>query len=75
MPTISVDVDVELDEFNDKDLIEELRARCYFVSDEAIDIPDVDAIVHELYIARCMEDSDLDPILNQLFEAVLNKRI
>ncbi len=75
MPTISVDVDVDLDDFDDSDLIEELRARCYFVSDDPIDTPDVEAIVHELYVARCMEDSNLDQILNKLFEAVLNKRI
>lgn len=75
MPTISVDVDVDLDDFDDSDLIEELRARCYFVSDDPIDTPDVEAIVHELYVARCMDDSNLDQILNKLFEAVLNKRI
>lgn len=75
MPTISVDVDVDLDDFDDSDLIDELRARCYFVSDDVIDTPDVEAIVHELYVARCMADSDLDTHLNKLFEAVLNKRI
>ena len=75
MPTISVDVDVELDDFDDSDLIEELRARSYFVSDDAIDTPDVEGIVHELYVARCMEDTNIDSILNKLFETVLNKRI
>ena len=75
MPTISVDVDVDLDDFDDSDLIEELRARCYFVSDDPIDTPDVEAIVHELYVARCMDDSNIDQHLNKLFEAVLNKRI
>lgn len=75
MATITVDVEVDLDEFEDNELIDELRHRCYHVSDDPIDTPDVEAIVHELYVARCLADSDLDTHLNRLFEAVLNKRI
>lgn len=40
MPTVwkEVEVDVELDDFEDEDLIDELERRKYFVSDQEIDM-------------------------------------
>lgn len=46
MPTVTVDVDVDLDDYEDDDLIEEIERRGYAVTKMAAGLADLDHVEH-----------------------------
>jgi hypothetical protein len=60
MATVTVDVDVDLDEVNDDEILSEIRSRGYVVAKEGL-LPtkdflfEIDAAAHELRVGRRLE--------------------
>jgi hypothetical protein len=74
---VTIDVDVHLDDIDEYELIEELKARGYFVGkkDERPLPEHINSMVMNVYLARVLSAPNLDEYLNELFNEVLNRSI
>lgn len=75
MAYVTVDVDVYLDEFSDKELISELRSRGYFVSEVHEDMSSIEQVAWLLNIGK-IEDALIllerdNPLLKGITKKVL----
>ena len=75
--TITVDVDVDLDDFDEEDLIDALENNGYKVSkkDEYLSDDRINSLVTNVYLAKVLGAPNLDEYLNELFNEVLNRSI
>lgn len=76
--TKTVEVDIELDDFDDDELIDELEDRGFSVFKDSLDIsPDKFADeAHKLYVSYLSDSKEnFNKTLREFFWEVLNKRV
>lgn len=74
MKTLSVDVDVDLDEFDTEDLIDELESRGYTVTDEEeVQSSETIDVIEELYQQFTTNQTVRPETLRELFHQNLGR--
>lgn len=69
MVSITTEVDVYLDDFDDEDLIEELKDRGYYVSKSSSDVPEL----QNLYDAWVYKTGNYEELFRQYCQATIGR--
>jgi uncharacterized membrane-anchored protein len=72
MPYVTVDVDVDLDDFDTEDLVKELKSRNGEMPNH-VDSADIVNLVNEIYLARHVRKQNYDQLIDQLIYSITGK--